>query len=266
MLKKAIPLFILAVAIFLTSCQSSNKESVRDVLEKDPTILTEIMLKNPDLFMDALQKMAADMRQKALNSRNEKEKQSLEQAFKNPLKVESHSDDLVIGNPNAEIKIYEYSDFQCPFCHRALDTITELLEEYNGKVSFVYRHLPIDSIHPNARLAAKYYEAVRIIDEKKAFEFHKIVLNNQAKLKHGDKYFKSIVKDLKINEAKVQKLLNSERVDNKISYDIESANKLGFSGTPGFVVGGIPVKGAYPYSHFKMIIDRLLKVKTASAR
>ncbi len=255
---------IVLVSLFLASCtQSTNSKSVKEALEKDPTIITEVMKKNPELFMETLQKMASDMREKALNNRNKKEQEILEAAFKNPLQIELHSDDLVIGNPNAKIKIYEYSDFQCPFCLRAFDTVEQILKEYKGDVAFIYRHLPIDSIHPNARMASNYYEAVRIEAGEKAYEFHKILLHNQAKLRHGEKYLESVVKDLKLDVKKVKKLAHSDRVAAKVSADIESANKLGFSGTPGFVVGGVPVKGAYPYSHFKMILDRLLKVKVA---
>lgn len=260
-------IFLVAVALFLASCsgQQSAKD-IRKALEDDPTILTDVMKKNPQVFMETLQQMASQMREQALSDRNRKEKEILEDAFKNPIQVELHSDDLVIGNPNAKIKIYEYSDFQCPFCLRALETVKQILDDYGDNVAFVYRHLPIDSIHPQARLAAKYYEAIRIEAGKQAFEFHETLLRNQPKVRLGEKYFDSVVTKMGLNLTKIKKLVKSDQVDNKISADIESANKLGFSGTPGFIVGGVPVKGAYPYPHFKDILDRHLETKTAKAK
>lgn len=254
-----IPLLFAFVALFLASCQSKQSASdLQKTLEDNPEILTEVMKKNPQLFMETLQKIASQMREKALEDRNKKEQEILEAAFKNPIEVEKHSEDLIIGNPNAKVIIYEYSDFQCPFCYRALETVKQVLDDYKDDVAFVYRHLPIDSIHPNARLAAKYYEAIRIEYGRKAFDFHETILKNQNKVRHGEKYFISLVKEMKLDVGKIKELVSSKRVENKIAADVASANKLGFSGTPGFVVAGVPVKGAYPYSHFKMILDRRL--------
>ncbi|WP_419172247.1 DsbA family protein [Halobacteriovorax sp.] len=260
-------ILLVLVALFLASCSNKNSaQDIRKALEDDPTILTDVMKKNPQVFMETLQQIASEMKQQALADRNRKEKEILEDAFKNPIQVQSHSDDLIIGNPNAKVKIYEYSDFQCPFCFRALETVKQLMDEYGKDVAFIYRHLPIDSIHPQARLAAQYYEAIRIKHGKKAFKFHETILHNQAKIRLGEKYLLEVVKKMGLDTKEIKKLANSKQVDDKIAFDIESANKLGFSGTPGFVVGGVPVKGAYPYAHFKKIIDRLLENKTADTK
>src|SRR3989344_9114839 len=62
------------------------------------------------------------------------------------------SDDHILGNPNAEVIIVEYSDTECPFCKVFHATMRRVMDEYgkDGKVAWVYRHFPIDSLHPKA--------------------------------------------------------------------------------------------------------------------
>jgi protein-disulfide isomerase len=64
------------------------------------------------------------------------------------------SADHIRGNPNAPVKIVEYSDMECPFCKRFHPTMQQTVDEYDGKVAWVYRHFPLDSIHSKARSEA----------------------------------------------------------------------------------------------------------------
>jgi protein-disulfide isomerase len=133
-----------------------------------------------------------------------------------------------------------------------------MLEKYKGKITFVYKHLPL-SFHPNAMPASKYYEAIRLQNEDKAWKFHDDLYENQAKLKLGVKYFKSVAKKLKVDMNKLAKDVDSKKVQDRIDADLAEAKKFGFNGTPGFLLNGIPVKGAYPESHFVSIVEELKK-------
>ena len=167
-------------------------------------------------------------------------------------------DESIRGTKGAPITVVEYSDFECPFCTRGYDTVTQLLEKYKGKVQFVYKHLPL-SFHPNAIPAAKYYEAIRLQNEKKAFAFHDEIFKNQRKLKNGEKFLKGLAKKLEVNMSRLKKDLNSPKVMARIQEDQKEAAKFGIQGTPGFIINGIPVKGAYPISHFDGILKELTK-------
>ena len=70
----------------------------------------------------------------------------------NPVEDSDH----IRGNPNTPVKIVEYSDMECPFCKRFHSTMQQVMDEYgkNGKVAWVYRHFPLDSIHSQARTEA----------------------------------------------------------------------------------------------------------------
>lgn len=94
------------------------------------------------------------------------EKLSDENAAKlEKLKGEDH----VRGNRNADVLLIEYSDFECPFCVRFHPTAQQLLDEYGNKMGWVYRHYPLDQLHPSARPAALASECVKEIGGEEAF-------------------------------------------------------------------------------------------------
>jgi protein-disulfide isomerase len=134
----------------------------------------------------------------------------------------------------------------------------ELMEKYKGKIRFAYKHLPL-SFHPQAMPAAQYYEAIRLQSPEKAWQFHDEIYKNQRKLQNGEAFLKEIAKKLKVDMAKLAKDAKSEGVQKRIDADMAEAAKYGFQGTPGFLINGIPVKGAYPTSHFDGLIEELKK-------
>jgi protein-disulfide isomerase len=136
--------------------------------------------------------------------------------------------------------------------------VMELMAKYKGKIRFAYKHLPL-SFHPQAMPAAQYYEAILLQSPEKAWEFHDEIYKNQRKLQNGEAFFKELAKKLKVDMVKLAKDVKSEAVQKHIDADIAEAGKFGFQGTPGFLLNGIPVKGAYPASHFDGLIEELKK-------
>src|SRR5690606_24383889 len=130
------------------------------------------------------------------------------------------------------IQIVEYSDFECPYCSRGYQTVKQLLKDYEGKIEFVYKHLPL-SFHPQAMIASQYYEAIRLQSEDKAIKFHDEIFENQTKLRQGETFLKSIAKKVGANMTKLAKDINSDEVKNRIKEDEAEAAKFGFQGTPG---------------------------------
>ncbi len=70
------------------------------------------------------------------------------------------ADDRYLGNINADVVIIEYSDIDCPFCKRFHPTMERIAQEYGSKIAWVYRHFPLDSLHPEARTKAEATECV----------------------------------------------------------------------------------------------------------
>ena len=244
---------VTAMLIF-SGCVSESQ--IGEMLKKNPKLITDAIKENPSEFIDALneavKKAQADQRAK----QEEDEKKKLEASFENPLKPEIRSDELIRGTKGAPIVVVEYSDFECPFCRRGYTTVMDLLDKYKGKVQFVYKHLPL-SFHQNAMPASKYYEAIRLQSEDKAIKFHDELYENQGKLKNGEKFLQEAAKKVGANMSKLKKDLDSDEVQQRIDEDMAEAAKYGFQGTPGFLLNGIPIKGAYPMSHFEDIIKKL---------
>lgn len=248
---------VASTALLVTACNVSEKQ-IGEAIKKNPKIITDAIRANPTEFIEALNdavKTAQDA-QKKKQAMDEQKK--LEDSFNNPLKPLIRDEEVIRGTKGAPITLIEYSDFECPFCQRGYQTVNELLKKYKGKVQFIYKHLPL-SFHPNAMPAAKYYEAIRMQSSEKAGLFHDAIFDNFSKVKKGEVFFKSIAKDLKVDMKKLAKDLDSETVKTRIQQDLDEAKKFGFQGTPGFLINGIPVKGAYPASHFEGIINKLIE-------
>ncbi|MHB8776565.1 MAG: DsbA family protein [Anaerolineales bacterium] len=160
-----------------------------------------------------------------------------------------------IGPEDAAIVIVEFSDFQCPFCKRFHDeTYQQLLAAYPGKIRFVYRHLPLTSIHPEAFPSA---EASMCANEQNAFwEYHDKIFENQDKL--GRELYPQIAGDLKLDTTAFESCLNAGKYKDLIQQDSDFALNLGVQSTPTFFINGLALVGAQPLSAFTQVIDKEL--------
>ena len=171
-------------------------------------------------------------------------------------KVPAVSDsDYIRGDVNAEITLIEYSDFQCPFCARHVPTIDALLDKYEGKVRFVYRHFPLNSIHPNAQKAAEAFECAG--EQGKAYEMHDKMFENTNALAVSN--LKTYAGQFGLNQSQFDSCLDDGKYASKVNQQARDGQASGISGTPGTWVNNQLVKGAYPVATFEQIIDSLLK-------
>lgn len=245
------------IAVLVASC-NANKDQIAKMLVDNPEMITDVIKKNPDKFITALNEAVREAQKGEKAKREQEEKAKFEESFNNPLVAEIRDQENIRGPKDAPLTLIEYSDFECPFCKRGYQTVNALMDKYKGKIRFIYKHLPL-SFHPNAMPAAKYYEALRMQSNGLASKFHDELFDNFEKIKLGEKFFKSVAKKIKANMSKLAKDLNSPKVKARIDQDLAEAKKYGFQGTPGFLLNGIPVKGAYPPSHFDTIIEELKK-------
>lgn len=160
-----------------------------------------------------------------------------------------------MGPADAPITIVEFSDFQCPFCKRFQDeTFKQLMAAYPGKIRFVYRHLPLTSIHPEAFPAA---EASMCANEQNAFwQFHDQIFANQDKL--GRDLYLQIASDLNLDGAVFEDCLNTNKYKDLVQTDSDFALGLGVQSTPTFFINGLALVGAQPLTTFTQIIDKEL--------
>ena len=194
--------------------------------------------------------------------------QSLVQPNIQPIRV-SVDDDPMKGDPNAPITIIEFSDYECPFCGRFYSNTLPLIEENyinTGKVNFVYRDFPIQSIHPNAVPAAMAAECAD--DQGMFWPFHDMIFENKdswAGLKEVNlsKEFEQYAVVLGLNIEEFNLCLESNKHLDEVRNDLQDGRNYGVDGTPGFFIGNnengfIKVSGAKPYPIFEQILDEMI--------
>lgn len=248
---------LLLLAFALSAC-APKPGQLKEVLEQHPEILTGAIEKNPEQFMEALQR-AGQAAEAGMQAKAEREEAArFDEELKNPLTPEVDGKRGFLGKASAPITIVEYTDFQCPYCSRGYNTLEQVRKAYGDKVRVLVKNLPLP-MHPMAMPAAQYFEALRLQDTAKANAFYHEVFPNQDKLNQDElKFLDAVVKKVGGNLARVKKDIKSPKVKEAIAADMAEAEKYGISGTPGFIVAGVSVRGAYPFPTFKQIIDKKL--------
>ncbi len=221
------------------------------MLADDPSIMFDVIEKNPEKFMSVVKKASVNAQQAAAE-------REMEENFTNPLQPLIDPSRAVRGKADAPITIVEFTDFQCPYCERGFQTMEEVHKNYGDKIRFVIKHFPL-SFHAMALPAAKYFEAIALQDPAKAYKFHDQIFLDQRKLSEQKEAFLiKIAKNVGADMARLKKDLESDAVKQRIEADQAEAKKFGVNGTPGFLVNGIKLKGAVPYEDFAAVINRLL--------
>ncbi len=172
------------------------------------------------------------------------------------------------GQANATVTLVEFSDYQCPFCSRHVrETMPGLERDYiaTGKVKYVFRNFPIDSIHPLAFTAAE--AALCAGEQGRYWEMHGRLFAEQNALKPQD--LPKHASALALDQPRFQQCLDSDRHAAQIRKDVDAGQRAGVKGTPSFFIALTepndgPVKsiqiirGAQPYAAFRAAIDAVL--------
>jgi Na+/H+ antiporter NhaA len=148
--------------------------------------------------------------------------------------------DHIRGPIDAPVTVVEYGDFECPYCGQAEPVVRELLRDF-ADVRYVWRHLPLSDVHPNAQMAAEAAEAAA--DQGAFWEMHDVLLANQHALEVDAliRYAEQLDLDLERFTAALEEHAGAARV----AEDIDSADLSGVSGTPTFFINGRRHYGAY---------------------
>ncbi len=163
--------------------------------------------------------------------------------------------DHVRGPADAPVTLVEYGDFECPYCGQAEPIIRELLTDF-GDLRYVWRHLPLGDVHPQAQLAAEASEAAAA--QGAFWHMHDLLLDHQGAL--GPKALIRYAERLGLDVDRFTDELRAHIWSDRVAADVESADVSGVAGTPSFFINGQRHAGAYD-------IDTLSRaVRTARAR
>jgi Na+/H+ antiporter NhaA len=163
--------------------------------------------------------------------------------------------DHIRGPLEAAVTVVEYGDFECPYCGQAEPVVRELLREF-GDVRYVWRHLPLNDVHPHTQLAAEAAEAAAA--QGAFWEMHDLLLAHQDALRLNDLigYAEQLGLDVERFTVDLREHTGAARV----AEDVDSADLSGVSGTPTFFVNGRRHYGAYD------IATLVAAVRAAGAR
>lgn len=165
-----------------------------------------------------------------------------------------------MGPDDAAVTIIEFSEYQCPYCRRVQETMSKLREKYKGRVRFVYKHFPLESIHPQARAGATASQAAH--EQGKFWEFSDKMWAKQEFV--GEKLFVEAAQELGLDMDKFNADRNSKRLNDIVTSDINDGAQAGVRGTPFFLINGAPLSGAVPFDNFVQIIEQALVTSAAN--
>jgi Na+/H+ antiporter NhaA len=149
--------------------------------------------------------------------------------------------DHIRGPHDAPVTLVEYGDFECPYCGHAEPVIRELLSSLGADVRYVWRHLPLNDVHPDAQLAAEASEAAAA--QGKFWEMYDTLLSHQDALAPAD--LARYAQQLDLNVDRFSDELRRREYAPRISEDVASADESGVSGTPTFFINGRRHYGVY---------------------
>ena len=167
--------------------------------------------------------------------------------------------DHVRGPAEAAVTLVEYGDLECPYCGQAEQVIRELLSDF-GDLRYVWRHLPLNDVHPHAQLAAEASEAAGAQD--KFWEMHDLMLAHQERLTLRD--IMGYAQELGLDTERFKEHLRRRKGAPRIAEDVESADMSGVSGTPSFFINGHRHQDAYDIDTLSKAV-RLARVRAAIA-
>lgn len=170
--------------------------------------------------------------------------------------------DHVLGNPDAEIVIVEFSDIDCPFCSQFHATMHRVAETYgiDGRVAWVYRHFPLPQLHPDAPRKAEASECVAELGGNAAFwNYIDILFTRDESINE----LGTIAAEVGVNQEEFETCLASGRHQDSVAEDFSAAIAAGGNGTPHSIIIApdgelFPIRGAQPFEVIQQVIETIL--------
>ena len=174
--------------------------------------------------------------------------------------------DHILGNLNAKVIIVEYSDTECPFCKSFHGIMHQIVDNYGNKMAWVYRHFPIDALHPKARKEAEATECTANFAGNDGFwkYIDKIYEITPSNNKLDPALLPEIANEIGVDKQEFETCLSSQKFKDKINNYISDGTKAGVKGTPYSLVlvnGKVVdvINGAQPFDQVKTLIDKFIK-------
>lgn len=230
-------LLFLSFLVGAVPAQAASRVSAK--LEEQ---ILEVIREHPEVIIESVQAYQAQQQQEIQKARQA----FLEEVEANPQTVIGESP--TTGATDTKVVLVEFSDFQCPYCGQAHDTVKQFMDKHQDEVMLVYKHFPLASIHPESVAAA---QAAWAADRQgKFWEYHDALFTNQDKL--GEDFYLEIAENLNLDLEQFER--DRQFADPAIQNDMQLATQIGISGTPFFVMNGQAFAGAIELEKLEQVL------------
>ena len=238
---------IIAACISMSGCNFSSQLKNNQINSELEQQVIQIIRNNPEVIIESIQAYQQEQQQE----RQASQKETLQQFKNNP--QEQIGESPTFGSTDKKIVLFEFSDFQCPFCAKVQKNLKEFMDKHEDRVTLVFKHLPLTRIHPQAIPAAKAAWAAQ--QQGRFWEYHDALFEQQDKIE--EQLYIDIANNLGLDIDKFNSDRQSQEAIASIETDFKLAQKIGISGTPFFVMNGETFSGAVKLSQME---DTLAKV------
>ena len=230
--------------------------------ENFPNLLRETLQKNPDLLLSILRENSESVLDIAQEGSNQRRHKALLNQWKADLTQPKQVDIAgapIRGNADAPVTIIAFSDFTCPYCQQASETIRSVMKQNEGKVRYVFKHFPLDKVGL-ARKAAEYHTAAALQGDDKAWGFYDLLFNRRNEvLKEGVPAIEKAARDAGLDVKKLASDLKKKSIADAVDADIAQGVQLGVQGTPYFLVNNLVIRGSLSSNLFNEAIKMALQ-------
>lgn len=238
---------IIATLLVTASLVHGSNAFAQEKLDKEEIgkIVREYLIENPEILLEVQTALEAKQQQELAATQAQTIASNKDQIYSAPYQI-------VIGNPDADIKIVEFFDYNCGFCQRAL-TDMEIMLQDNPNLKFVLKEFPV--LGEGSLEASRVSMAFSKLMPERIVEFHKELLS-MAGLKDGARAMQLAVK-MGANEADINAEMENPKIIETIQGTYELANNLGVTGTPSYIIENEVVFGAVGHDQLDAKIKSL---------
>lgn len=237
----ALVICVLAVSRLSAAAESFSAPQRSEI----ESIVRNYLLRNPELLQEVLAEL--EKRQSAAEAEKAKA------AVKNNATLLFNSPrEIVLGNPQGDVTLVEFFDYNCGFCKRALGDLTNLVKE-DPKLRVVLKDFPV--LGQGSVEAAQVAVAAQLQDKnpKKYFDFHQKLLTQRGRVDKARAL--AVAKEVGYDVARIERDMGSDSVRAAINESLKLAEALGLNGTPSYVVGDEVVIGAVGHDALKQKVS-----------
>ncbi|HEX2752876.1 MAG TPA: DsbA family protein [Alphaproteobacteria bacterium] len=238
-LKTFLPAAMLTAALSFAAAPPAAAAEEGMTKEAVQKIVHDYIMENPDVILDAVNKYQQRTMEEKQKAAVETNREYLFRDERSP----------VIGNPDGDVTIVEFFDYNCGYCKRVLPTVQDLIKEDKG-LKVIFKDVPI--LGPSSETASKWALAAQ--RHNKYFEFHQALMNHKGPI--TDDTLAKIATDLELDPARLKKDAETTDVLLQIERNRSLFTQMGLGGTPAFIIGEEVVPGAIGKDDMKKLIEK----------